>query len=158
MAQANSFKGLKNIYGLFGPETLSIYKERFLGYKSAMENAGCSIKGKYKFLSVKEASKILKDQIIPTAEFPFGIFCNSDDILVEVYKALNELNILIPDQVTLSGISDGVTPKMLKIDIPYIEHSGYDVGWEAAQLLLNMLKSGSSEDTKSRQVAIRAVP
>jgi len=151
-------KKLSNIYGLFGPRTLRISQERHAGYRSAMQEAGLPFEGKSTFAAVKEDAAIWVDEhLLPNTPFPFGIFCNSDEILIEVYKVLNKKGVQIPEQVCLSCISDGVTPKMLRIDIPYIEHSGYDVGWAAAELLLDILKKGTPKDLSSRIVPTKAI-
>jgi len=151
-------QGLTNIYGFFGPESLQISENRSAGFESALQKQGISIKGKVKFANHKEdIAEILRSSVLDNPKYPIGIFCNSDETLVEVYKVLNESNISIPEQVSLSCISDGVTPKMLKIEVPYIEHSGYDVGWEASQLLLSLLKSDDTSHIKDVQVATRAM-
>jgi len=147
---------LTRIYGFFGPKSLQISKERAEGFNLALTKSNLETMGKSKFASVKEDAAVwVLELLLSNPTFPFGIFCNSDEMLVEVYKVLNKQGIQIPEQVSLSCISDGVTPKMLKIDIPYIEHSGYDVGWEAAQLLLDMLTYKKTEPLEDRIVPTR---
>lgn len=134
-------QGASNVYGIFGNRSLRFSQDRSQGFRSALIQAGLPIEDKTKFAKTKEdITDILTNDILKRPDYPLAIFCNSDETLVETYKTLTDLDIKIPEQVNLSCISDGITPKMLKIDIPYIEHSGYNVGWEAAQLLLKMIK------------------
>lgn len=150
--------GITHIYGVFGHQSLEISKERFAGYQSALADAGLGSNGTHHFASSKEdVDPWLKGHVLPNAQYPFGIFCNSDEMLVEVYKVLNKEGIQIPEQVSLSCISDGVTPKMLKIDIPYVEHSGYDVGSEASKLLLDILQKDPTKSIVDRQVSTKLV-
>lgn len=110
------------------------------------------------FANVKEdAWEYFNKEILGNVNFPFGIFCNSDEMLVEIYKSLNNAGVQIPNQVSLSCISEGVTPKILKIEIPYIDHGGYNVGWEASQLLLNKLNKLGPLATNDRIVSTKAI-
>lgn len=148
-------QGITNLYGFFGPKSLEIAQSRKNGFVDAMEEANLSAEGRIVFASRKEEASVeLINNILPIAQFPIGVFCNSDEMLVEVYKTLNHKDISIPEQVSLSSISDGVTPKMLKTHIPFIEHSGYEVGKVAAELLLDLLED-NSEKPKTRNAIVR---
>ncbi|MBT8218802.1 MAG: LacI family transcriptional regulator [Bacteroidia bacterium] len=152
-------QGITNLYGFFGHEALKISQLRKKGFVNALKAAGLSSEGRIVFADRKEeASEELVNNILPRAQFPIGVFCNSDEMLIEVYRTLNKKDIQIPDQVSLSCISDGITPNMLKINIPFIEHSGYSVGEEAARLLLDQLKSqGGDVQPKHSTVRTRVV-
>jgi len=122
-----------------------------------LTKANLKTNGRSFFANKKEdARQWLKETVLAQSEFPIGVFCNSDEMLVEVYKELSRERLNIPEQVSLSCISDGVTPKMLRIDIPYIEHSGYDVGWEASQLLLDILQGDPTIVHSDRQVETKS--
>jgi len=150
-------QGLKNVYGVFGPESLKISRDRCAGFLKALTKANLKTNGRSFFANKKEDARLwLKETVLAQSEFPIGVFCNSDEMLVEVYKELSRERLNIPEQVSLSCISDGVTPKMLRIDIPYIEHSGYDVGWEASQLLLDILQGDPTIVHSDRQVETKS--
>jgi|GEM_PF-2074790 len=150
-------EGFKDIYGFFGPPNLDLSQARTQGFKDALIAHGINVEGKtYNAKDARETIQAVEHLLQSNLTFPIGIFCNTDAMLIDVYKVLNAHDISIPDQVNLSCISDGVTPKMLKIEIPYIEHSGYNVGQEAGALLLEMLQSKSDySSVKSKIVPTR---
>ena len=67
------------------------------------------------------------------------VFAMSDEILVGVMKALYQLKIRIPDEVSVSAISNGFLPAIFNPAITHVETSGYELGKLAIQRMIDYL-------------------
>lgn len=72
------------------------------------------------------------------------IFCMSDEILIGVTKALQEMNIHYPKQISLIAISNGFIPKLFYPEISYVETSGHKLGKLAFTQMMACLAGSSS--------------
>ena len=68
------------------------------------------------------------------------VFCMGDLILMGVMKAVHELNLNIPEDISVIGISNGFIPSLYNPKITYVETSGYKLGKLAFEQMLQRLK------------------
>ena len=94
-----------------------------------------------------EASKALVLDIFQKEELPDTIFCMGDMVLMGVMQALHELNMRIPEDIAVIGISNGLIPTLYKPKITYVETSGYKLGKLAFQQMLSRLKANLEKET-----------
>jgi LacI family transcriptional regulator len=148
-------KGKKNILALFGDENLSITQTRYSAFEQILSfykevkcsTSYCTSTEEAKIQTLKYFSKKIK---------PDAIFCMSDEILIGVIKALNELNVKTPEHVALLTMSDGFFPKLFTPEITYIETSGYKLGKLAFNKMLSCINDtndGTSFFTNSQIMA-----
>ena len=79
-------------------------------------------------LSADEARQLVL-RICKLKNRPDTIFAMSDEILFGVLKAIQILQLKIPEEIALITISnDGFIPKLFEPEITYIETSGYELG------------------------------
>jgi LacI family transcriptional regulator len=71
---------------------------------------------------------------------PDVVFCMGDLILMGVMKAIHELNLKVPEDVAVIGISNGFIPTLYHPKITYVETSGYKLGKLAFEQMLQRLK------------------
>ena len=62
-----------------------------------------------------------------------------DMILVGVMYAIHELNLRVPEDISVIGISNGFIPTMYNPKITYVETSGFKLGKLAAGQMLACL-------------------
>lgn len=123
-----------------------VSKERYEGYSDAMRNAGLSLKPEWivngnftEEEAQQQASELLKAYPEITA-----IFCASDMMALGVMKAANEQGISIPDELSIVGFDDIPTAAYFQPPLTTIGQNMYQLGHEAANLLMGMLKSEDS--------------
>jgi LacI family transcriptional regulator len=74
------------------------------------------------------------------ANKPDVVFCMGDLILMGVMKAIHELNLKVPDDVAVIGISNGFIPTLYHPKISYVETSGSKLGKLAFEQMMQRLK------------------
>jgi len=74
---------------------------------------------------------------------PDAVFCMSDEILTGVMKAVQHLQIKIPNELGIIAISNGIIPQFYYPEISYVETSGYKLGKLAYNRMMACL-SGST--------------
>lgn len=117
----------KHVLAIFGNQELSITGKRMAAFlKTFEENAP-------KFnLVVKHADSTIKarqrTKDYLKSKLPDHIFCMSDEILIGVMQATYDLNLKIPQDISILAISNGFIPGLFNPAINYVETSGYKLG------------------------------
>ena len=70
---------------------------------------------------------------------PSAVYMMSDEVLAGIIKAVNKLQLNIPQDVQLVAISDGHLPLLLPQKIPFVETSGYKLGKIAVLHLFDII-------------------
>ena len=91
-------------------------------------------------------SKQVAMAALTAAKPPDVIFCMGDLILIGVMKAIHELDLKVPADIAVIGISNGFIPAMYKPVVTYVETSGFKLGKLAFAQMLTCLKNGPSRD------------
>ncbi|MBK5502229.1 LacI family DNA-binding transcriptional regulator [Peribacillus sp. TH14] len=116
--------------------------QRHKGYKFALNESGIPINDDFVIFDrfyiesgYKNALKLLQKSKRPTA-----IFAGSDSIAVGIYKAARELNIKIPEQLSIVGFDDSqyaeiLSPMLTTIHIPIKE-----MGQRAIEIIVKSIK------------------
>nr|WP_145405998.1 LacI family DNA-binding transcriptional regulator [Paenibacillus xylanexedens] len=142
--------GHHNIAMMNGYPEAFVSKERYEGYAEAMRNAGISLRSEYvvngnftEEEAQQQATELLKAYPEITA-----IFCASDMMALGVMKAAGELGIAVPHQLSVVGFDDIPTATYFQPPLTTIRQNMYQLGHEAANLLMGMLKSEDSPKYK----------
>jgi DNA-binding LacI/PurR family transcriptional regulator len=135
---------------------------RLAGYKNSLESAGLSYKadlvesGDYHMMSGYEACKRLLSQNIPFT----AIAAFNDNMAVGALKALNEVGIKVPEQVSIVGIdNDPITgffnPTLTTVELPIGEMTKKAV--ELALELIDADKPPASDHHHGRLIQRHSV-
>ena len=134
----------KNVLSIFGNSNLSITKKR--------EKAFCNyfkIKAPKTSLLIEHASdashskQIVLQYLQKQHQFD-TIFCMSDEILIGVMKAIQELKLIIPKDISIIAISNGFIPTLFYPQITYVETSGYSLGKLAFSQMMTCLSDSNA--------------
>ena len=128
----------KEILAIFGNEKLSITKTRYYTFNEVCSNTKDVVVDN-NYCSTSDEAKALVKKIFTKKKKPTAIFCMSDEILIGVVKAIQELKINIPNEVAIVAMSDGMLPKMITPEITYVETSGYKLGLLAFEQMLKCI-------------------
>lgn len=132
-------KKKKKVLAIFGDTHISITQQRMLAFKNVFKQHKASNK-----LIIKHANNFLEAnsvvlEIFKNGDAPDTIFCMSDEILVGAMKALQILNLSVPQQVGVVTISNGFYPQLYHPEITYIETSGYKLGKLAFEIMMKAI-------------------
>ena len=75
---------------------------------------------------------------------PDTIFCMGDLILIGVMYAIHKLQLKVPEDIAVIGISNGLIPTMYDPKITYVETNGFKLGKLAFAQMLTSLRGDSA--------------
>lgn len=134
--------GHNKIAMINGYDEAVVSKLRFEGYKTALEDAGIPLNtdlvkdGQWKELVSYSRAKNL---LIKNPDIT-GIFCASDLMALGVLKAAKELNIQVPNELSVIGYDDIVLASYTNPALTTVAQDKYQMGYEATKLLINILE------------------
>ncbi len=143
-------RGYENIIHICGPLTSTPTRMRILGYEKAMTEFGYKkedlliIDGQYSSQFGEDAiEKVMKSN----HKFD-GVFCGNDLIAIGVVKALKKNNYDIPNNIGIIGYDDIYMARMIEPELTTVNQPTYDIGYKAAELLINMLENEKIENNE----------
>lgn len=131
--------------------------DRLNGYRIEMTNAGMSIPEDYIYnvpggepdLGLASVSHFLQIKEPPTA-----VVCFNDMLAIGVLQGYHRAGISIPGEVSVAGFDNITFSAFTRPPLTTFDQPKKSLGREAAELLLDLLKSEKPEITHSRSVKI----
>jgi LacI family transcriptional regulator len=140
-------QGYRKIVHFSGPLHLSIYSNRFLGYKSALEEHGIDFKEEYVFKEIltKELGEAAVEKILKFNPLPDAIFSASDYSAMGALLALKERNVQIPAEIAVVGFANEPYASVLEPPLSSVDQHSKEIGQAAARLIFDEInqKSGT---------------
>jgi LacI family transcriptional regulator len=134
--------GHRRIAYIAGPQELSTGLSRYRGFVTAMESSGLPVDSDLvvfaKAFSVEEGlrcSRVLLDR----ADGCTAIAAGNDMLAVGCYAGLDEVGLSCPEDISVVGFNDMPFIDRLRPALTTIRFPHYQVGTEAAQLLLERI-------------------
>lgn len=141
-----------------------IYKEdiqsgldRLEGFRSALEAGGIAL-GEDRLFAYNEEDELhdalqgyIQTRKIFSAEgkHPTALFYFNDNLAVQGYRALAELGLRVPEDVSVLGFDDHNSASIVSPPLTTFEHPKYDLGrWGAKILIDEIRKEGSALPVK----------
>lgn len=152
--------GHRNIAMINGYPEAYVSKERLEGFVAAMDKAGLDWNREWvangEFTeeeAMNQALKLLKANPEITA-----FFAASDMMALGVIKAANQLGLSVPQELSVVGFDDIPTAVYFQPSLTTISQNMYQLGYEAATLLMSMLRSDDSPKSHvlENQLILRA--
>ncbi len=131
----------KNVLALFGHPHLSISAIREEAFVKTFRDKSPKTIINIKHPESPEPSQKATLEALRSPNPPDVIFCMGDLILIGVMKAIYEMNLKVPQDIAVIGISNGFIPKMFNPAVTYVETSGYKLGKLAFKQMQARLKS-----------------
>lgn len=134
--------GCKKIAHVTGPITYNIAKERVWGFRDTIKKAGLELNekmiayGDYTHQSGYLATKTL----LADVEDIDGIFYANDQMALGALKALQEMNLRIPDDIKIMGYDDAFISSLVEPPLSTIHIPKKNTGKAAVQLLFDRLE------------------
>lgn len=134
-------QGCRRIAHFSGPLNVSIYANRFKGYKAALEEHGISFDESLHIKDTITRDKGVEavEKILKYPRVPDGIFSASDFSALGAIMALKENGVKIPDEVAVVGFANEPYASMITPTLTSVDQHSREVGQAAAKLFLEEL-------------------
>ncbi|QOD62325.1 LacI family DNA-binding transcriptional regulator [Polaribacter haliotis] len=126
-----------------GPQNLEIYKNRFKGYKAALEKYNIPFREELVITSTlmeKDGSENVK-KLLALPYKVDGIFCANDVVAIGTIQHLKKMNIKIPEEIAIVGFSNESISSVIEPALTTINQSGTEIGNVATKLLLDKISN-----------------
>ncbi|HOK25280.1 MAG TPA: LacI family DNA-binding transcriptional regulator [Bacteroidales bacterium] len=144
-------EGCREIVHLAGPQNLKIAQERMKGYIRAILKAGLTIKEEniIKCDTVNDA-RLIVPGLIKRENRPDGIFAVNDLTAAEAMKVIKASGLNIPEDISVVGFTSGMISDLTDPPLTSVEQHGYEIGREAAKLLIGRIENKISGEFITR--------
>ena len=139
--------GHEQIAVITGSKKVSTAVDRVKGYRQALVEAGLSENELIYYGSFTQQSGYdFAKQAMLQSPRPTAIFAANNFILLGVVKALRELQLNVPDDVSVVGFDDFPESMLLRPFFTAAAQPAYEMGRIAAELLLKRISGALSEE------------
>lgn len=140
--------GHRNILGVFKADDTQ-GMERHRGYVQALQEAGI-LYNPDNIIWFHTEDRAMKPfaalQEMVRGGYPFdAVVCYNDQIAVEIIKALEECQLGVPEQVSVTGYDNSFIAENSRIKLTTIAHPQDKLGEMAAKLLLELIQNPNAE-------------
>lgn len=142
-------QGCRRISHIGGPLTCSIYQNRYKGYLDALKEYDVPIDEEIVFFHELTKENALKtcDTIFSHASLPDAIFACNDTTAIAVMEYARKHQVHIPEELKLTGYSNDPRSEIITPSITSVEQFPYEVGDQAATLMMDLLQHKIKEDS-----------
>jgi len=132
--------GCKRIAFYSSPLHLEISKNRKNGYLDALRKYGVPVVDSLiRVCDTREEAIIITPEILDRPDRPDGFFAINDHCAAGILYAVKLAKLRVPDDIAIFGFSDGELAKACDPMLSTVEQHGYEMGKNAAKLLLDKI-------------------
>jgi DNA-binding LacI/PurR family transcriptional regulator len=137
-------QGCKRIAVVAGPQNLYNSRNRLNGYIAAMEKNNLPIKENYIIHSDFRSGNVEEytRHLINLPQRPDAIFAINDYAAIEMMHVIKKNGLRIPDDIAVLGFNNENICRFVEPALSSIDHSAFDMGTVAAEILLNRIENG----------------
>lgn len=145
--------GHRRIAGIFGPLEVSTSATRMQGYKLALQDAGIEYdESLVRYGDYREASgyRTALELLDVSAEArPTAIFASSLEMNVGAIRAIQQLGLTMPRDISLLGFDDARIMTVLQPTVTVMAQPSYQLGAEACHTLIRLLRQPQHEGVQN---------
>jgi DNA-binding LacI/PurR family transcriptional regulator len=124
----------------FGTLTTTSVRDRYLGYRKALEEYGIPYDESLVFQRDSTLGYLPYVEYLARSQRPTAVFTSHDHEAVQVIRAAAQLGIRLPDELAIVGFDNVEFSAYLNPALTTIAQSSRDVGLRAADLLISRLE------------------
>lgn len=147
-------KGCKVIAHFSGPSHLEIYKNRFKGYKAALQKHHIDFDETLIFTSrLMEQDGI--DNVHKLMALPLavdGVFSANDLAAISAMQELKRKGVRIPEDIAVVGFSNEAISAVMEPSLTTMNQSGFEIGKRATELLISQIANGNASVVDERVI------
>jgi len=138
--------GFKRIAHLTNSNNLLISRERFNGYKAALDKHGISFNPKYlKYcdhggMIQAEVEKAVTE-LLSLDERPDAIFIASDRLTTSCMTILKKLGLKVPDDIAIAGFTNSDVADLFSPPLTVVRQPAFQIGQIATEMLIKTIES-----------------
>ena len=140
-------QGYTRIAHFAGYSNVSIGRERYLGYKNALERKGIEIKPEWIIeggFEIEDGHKAF-NKLYSSNNIPEIIFTVNDRVALGVYQAIAEIGLKIPDDIGVVGFGFKDTAQSFSPSLAIVNQNPRKIGSTAAELLIKIINGADNE-------------
>ncbi len=134
--------GCQRLGHFTGPEWTTTCSERKRGFIDAVKGAGLELREEWIMETGFEpwrAGEVSRD-LFASEDRPDGILGVNDRVLAGAVKAIREMGIRIPDEVSMVGFSDNPIASLIQPTLSSVRQPAYEMGEVATSMILNQIE------------------
>ncbi|HEW91152.1 MAG TPA: LacI family transcriptional regulator [Thermotogaceae bacterium] len=140
-------KGLRKIIMIHGSLTHFSFRDRFNGYKTAMEQNGF-LPRSYEFNEREDNMSMIIDMILNTHGKPDAIFGANDTAALRAMEELKKRGFKIPEDVSIVGFDDILSASISTPKLTTLKIFKYELGSIAVRRLFNLMMGEETHPVK----------
>lgn len=140
-------RGHRNIGIIAGPPNISTARERYEGYRRVLNDYNIKINEQfitYGDYTVDTGYKLMK-AMMNLDQKPTAIFISNYEMTIGAVMAINEMDIKVPDQLSIIGFDQLELSKVIKPSLSVVVQPMEEIGYKAADILYKRMK-GEKKD------------
>lgn len=116
-------------------------RDRYSGYRKALESAGIDVRPEYRADGEHSRDSAYENtrRLLKLPDPPTAIFASSDTLAIGALEAASEMNLKVPDELSVIGYDDIEITEYLRLTT--IKQSLFESGVKGGQLLLEAIES-----------------
>lgn len=137
-------RGFRRIATVTGRPSLLLYQERMQGFRQGMEARGVPCEEALIWQELQEGPDqgyyCVKQHLQELAQLPQAIFAQSDPLAVGAIRAIHEMGLRVPEDISVIGFDDMMMAQHYIPALTTVEQPFYDMGSAATRELIAMIE------------------
>jgi DNA-binding LacI/PurR family transcriptional regulator len=142
-------EGYRRIAAITGPQSLKNERQRLAGYRQALQKAGIEPENDWIWqgnLRPEDVSSMAGERLADPASRPDAIFSTNGPTGLGVLRAMRDLGLETPRDLGFVTFDELTVDDLFLPAITTIVQPAYDIGFRAAELLLNRIEGVVPDD------------
>src|SRR5580658_2045519 len=151
--------GYRRIAIVTGPQTLRNEQRRLLGYEKCLKRAGIKKSEDLIWhgnLRPEDVRVLCRDRLSDVANRPDAIFCTNGPTALGALRGLRDCALRTPDDIGFATFDDLTVDDLFRPGITTIVQPAYDMGFRAAEILLERIEQGKNRMVTPFTVRLKA--
>ncbi len=129
-------------------------KERYMGYKEALEEAGCALRDEYCAAGTHSIEFGFEgmSRLLSLEDRPTAVFMTNYEVALGAVMALNKTRIHCPEDISLMGFDDLIMSHVIHPRLHMVVQPMKEMGEKAVELLLQRI--GSREEQMAMEIVM----
>jgi DNA-binding LacI/PurR family transcriptional regulator len=130
-----------------GPQTLKNERQRLLGYKQSLQRAGMALQNDLIWTGnnrPEDVGSMCRERMSNSPVRPDAIFATNGPTGLGVLRALRDAGLSTPEDIAFVTFDELTVDDLFKPAITTVVQPAYDIGFRAAEILLQRIEEGSS--------------
>lgn len=146
--------GCRNIAFFGSPMHLEISKNRFNGYKDALQQHGIAFAEDMVRIICDDCqeAELVAPEFLDKENHPDAFVAVNDDTAIGVLRAVKRAGYKVPDEISIIGYSDGVSATSSDPQLTTINQRGKKVGKEAVDILISKVENVNDRNKVTKRV------